>query len=71
MKLLSVNLARALWIFSIYELNPRGKNAGFALVKGLVDRYGFSRHRQLLRKWTKQKDCSFEKGDLRFHRESP
>ena len=43
MKLLSVNLARAIWVFSLQELNPYGKYAGYALVKGLVDKYGFSK----------------------------
>ena len=41
MKLLSVNLARAIWIFNINELNPHGKYAG--LINGLVDRYGFTK----------------------------
>jgi len=40
MKLLSVNLARAIWICSFFEFNPRGKNL-FPAILLLVDLYKF------------------------------
>jgi hypothetical protein len=43
MKLLSVPLARTVWIFDIAEVNPRGKNVFVDLVPALVSAYRFTR----------------------------
>lgn len=41
MKLLSVRLARALWLMDIGELNPRGKDVFFHLFPALLEEYKF------------------------------
>lgn len=40
MKLLSVNLARALWFCPVQELNPRGKSL-YQIIPYLIDKYRF------------------------------
>jgi len=65
MKLLSVNLARSIWLFSIQELNPRGKSL-YSAIPLLLKLYNF-------KKMTPQppeildfsKGIKFEEGEFR------
>lgn len=43
MELLSVQRARAIWLFDFYDLNPRGKDTGAALIEWLRNRYHFTK----------------------------
>lgn len=42
MKLLSISLARSLWLFNLADLNPRGKNVGPPLFEYLLKKYRFA-----------------------------
>ena len=41
MRLLSVKLARSIWLLHLIDLNPRGKNLVSSIIPGLVEKYKF------------------------------
>ncbi len=43
MKLLSVTLARAIWLFQVADLNPQGKSVNADLIERLSQRYSFEK----------------------------
>src|SRR5689334_8605156 len=47
MNLVSVGLARAVWLIDATEMNPRGRNLDYSLFPALVDRYHFRKYPDL------------------------
>lgn len=64
MKLLSVNLAKSIWLGPISDLNPRGASTGSILVPFLVDTYKFKKFPSLTEISDLSKGVKFENGDF-------
>jgi hypothetical protein len=64
MKLLSVNLARSLWFFSLLEINPKGLNLYPIIIPLLVDSYKFKIHPSVNDVLDESKGVKFEHGEF-------
>jgi hypothetical protein len=63
MKLLSVNLARALWFCPVQELNPRGKSL-YQIIPYLIDKYKFKVFPSDKEVHDENKGIKFENGEF-------
>ena len=61
MKLLSVGLARAIWLFDVARLNPEGRSFR-PVFEGLAARYKFAKFPQHERDYNKDNALAFESG---------
>ncbi|MBS0180161.1 MAG: hypothetical protein JSR20_15510 [Nitrospira sp.] len=65
MKLLSVSLARSIWLFPINDLNPRGRSLYFAIFAFLAQKYSFQKFPKTADDSDLQKGIKFEHGEFR------
>lgn len=64
MKLLSVNLAKSMWFFSILEINPKGLNLYPIIIPLLVDSYKFKKYPSVDDVLDETKGVKFENGEF-------
>jgi len=64
MNLLSVNVARSIWLFPLNDLNPRGKSLYPALFSFLVQKYSFLKYPTAVDQFDEQKGIKFELGNF-------
>jgi hypothetical protein len=71
MKLLSVNLARSIWLGPMSDLNPRGINLASVLIPFLISTYKFKRFPSLQDVTDPSKEWKFQDGEYKVDNDSP
>lgn len=62
MKLLSIGLARSIWLFPVNDLNPRGRSLYPMLFAALVKKYEFQKFPKTADELNEQSGIKFERG---------
>lgn len=70
MNLLSIDLARSIWLGPIIDLNPRGISLGRILFPYLIDTYKFKKYPPLTEALDITKGIVFEEGEFAIEEES-
>lgn len=65
MKLLSIHLARSIWLGQLIDFNPKGRNLYPFLVPSLVNSYKFKKFPLPNEKLDEVKGIKFEQGELK------
>ena len=63
--LLSISMARSIWLFNFTDLNPRGKRIGPSIVTRLVQDYGFAQYPKTAEEMDETKGIQFLRGEFK------
>lgn len=62
MKLLTISIARSIWLFNLNDLNPRGKKIGPSSISHLVETYRFAQYPKTSEEMDENKGMHFMDG---------